>query len=297
MDELYKLIPEEYAAPIKSRLCADKLNELRIANRAPVRVCYDGAYRFLCASGLTQNRAEAFMSSDTAAENVIMRACERSLYTVTDTLKKGYISVRGGIRIGICGSAVTNGGDILSVKDFTSVNIRLPHAVPGCANELFARVTNGGALKNTLIVSPPGVGKTTVLRDLCRLISDRGHNVLLCDEKFEIASAVNGIPALDVGCRTDVMSGADKKRVFAFGIANMRPHAIMTDELSAGEIDDVRYAASCGVCVISTVHAASVDELKRKAGFDVAIKEKLFSVYAVLHDAPRRNMTISEGDV
>lgn len=291
------MIPQDYALPIKSRLCAEKLNELRIANCAPVRVCYDGTYRYLCATGLTQNKAEAFIADETAAESVIMRACERSLYTVTDTLKRGYISVRGGIRIGVCGSAVMSGGEILSVKDFTSVNIRIPHAVAGCAGELFSRVISGGAVKNTLIISPPGIGKTTVLRDLCRLISDHGYNVLLCDEKYEIASAVGGTASLDVGCRTDVMSGTTKKNVFSFGIANMRPHVIMTDELAAGEIDEVRYAASCGVSVISTVHAKNTDELKCKSGYKTAVAENLFSVYAVLTDAPRRSMTVYEGGI
>ena len=127
MEVLYKLIPDEYADVIASRLFSDKLNELRIRNGFPVRVCYDGMYRFLGKNGLCQNACDAFVASAHAAEDVIMRACEHSLYTVTDTLKKGYVPARGGIRIGVCGNAVVHGGEILTVKNFSSVNIRLPH--------------------------------------------------------------------------------------------------------------------------------------------------------------------------
>lgn len=295
MDELFRILPDEYVSPIKNKLLADKLCEVRIANGAPVRVCYDGAYKFLCGHGLTDNKSEAFVARKNEADSIIMRACERSLYTVTDTIRRGYIPVRGGIRIGVCGSGVTSGGDVAAVKDFCSVNIRLPHEVKGCAEQLFARAVANGTVKNTLIISPPGMGKTTVLRDLCRLVSERGHNVLLCDEKFELAAAVRGVPTLDVGCRTDVMSGMSKAHVLSVGIASMRPHVVMADELFGGELAAVEYAASCGVSVVATVHAQNADELRRKPDWARAVGSGLFAVHAVLTALPRRNMVVYEG--
>ncbi len=295
MDELFRLLPDEYAAPIADRLCYDRLCEVRIINGMPVRVCYDGAYYFLCRTGITKQRADAFVADARAADGVVMRACERSLYTVTDTLKRGYVSVAGGIRIGVCGSGVMSGTELTAVKDFTSVNIRLPHEIKGCAASVLLKTLANGVIKNTLIVSPPGAGKTTLLRDLCRSVSDRGHNVLLCDEKYEIASVCKGAPTLDVGCRTDVVSGVDKAKTLDMGIANMRPDVIMMDELFGTELDDVRRASTCGIAVIATVHAKDPDDLRRKQGWERAMTEGLFDVLAVLSAPPRRNIELYEG--
>ncbi len=296
MDELFRLLPDEYAVPIADRLCYDRLCEVRIINGMPVRVYYDGAYYFLCRTGITKQRADAFVADVRAADGIIMRACEHSLYTVTDTLKRGYISVSGGIRIGVCGSGVMNNGTLTAVKDFTSVNIRLPHEIKGCAATLLFKTLVDGCIRNTLIISPPGAGKTTMLRDLCRSVSDRGYNVLLCDEKYEIASVSGGVPTLDVGCRTDVISGVDKAKTLDIGIANMRPDVIMMDELFGSELDDVRRASTCGIAVVATVHAKNVDDLRRKHGWERAVAEGLFDVRAVLSAPPRRNIEMYDGD-
>lgn len=226
MDELYKLLPDEYAAAIRDHLSLGKLEEVRIIGGAPVRVRYDGKYRFLCGAGITDGIAAAFIAQKTEAENVVLRACKRSLYTVTDTLLRGYVPVAGGIRVGVCGSGVTVGGKLAAIKDFRSVNIRIPHEIKGCANAVANAVARGARVKNTLVVSPPGAGKTTLLRDLCRLLSDGGRSVLLCDEKYELA-CVNAHTSLDVGRCTDVISGVGKAQAFEMGIACMRPDVII----------------------------------------------------------------------
>lgn len=294
MDELYRLIPDEYAAPIRSRLCYDRLCEVRVINGAPVRVCYDGAYYFLCKTGLTKDKSAAIVATSRDAEGIVMRACEHSLYTVTDTLKRGYVAVAGGLRLGVCGSGVTTGGELSAVKNFVSVNIRIPHEVKDCAAGLCAKVLQGG-INNTLIVSPPGAGKTTILRDLCRQLSERGLCVLLCDEKYEIASVVNGVPSLDVGCCTDVISGIDKRRVFEMGIAHMRPDVIIADELFGSDLEAVRRASACGVSVIATVHAKNTADLLKKSEFEQAAKDGSFALFAVLSGAPTRAVTVYEG--
>lgn len=294
MEELSKLIPNHYAEAIRLRLSYERISELRIINKAPVRICYDGMYYFLCKTGITKEKTAAFVAGEREAEQVVMRACERSLYTVTDTLKRGYISVSGGLRVGVCGSGVMSGGEIAAVKDFGSVNIRIPHQIVGCASGLFAKVVSGG-LKNTLIISPPGVGKTTVLRDLCRLVSDHGYKVLLCDEKHEVAAVAGGAATLDVGFRTDIISGVDKRRVFEMGIANMSPQIIFADELFEGDLESVARAATCGVAVVATVHAKDIIELKQKQKWKTAIDNKVFRLYAVVSGAPMRAVTVYEG--
>lgn len=297
MEALYRLIPDKYAAIIQSRLSLSRLSELRIINGAPIRVCYDGAYYFLCGAGLTRDKSAAFIADNNSAENVVMRACSHSLFTVTDTLKRGYIAVSRGIRVGVCGAGVMNGGTLTAVKDFYSVNIRLPHEVKGCAGVLAGKLTSGDRIKNALIISPPGAGKTTILRDLCRIISDSGHNVLLCDEKYEIASVVGGVPSLDVGYCTDVISGVDKPKVFDMGIANMSPEVIVTDELFASDLPAVRRASTCGIAVISTAHAKNIDELKAKPEYSEVIKQGVFDSYVVLSGPPARTVTVYEGGI
>lgn len=293
MKELFGLLRDEYAAPIRAHLCIDKLCEVRIINCAPIRVCYDGAYWFLSKTGLTKDKSAAFISGICEAEDVVMRACEHSLYTVADTLKRGYIAVDGGIRIGVCGCGVTDGNELRTIKNFSSVNIRLPHEVIGCAAGLAAKIMRGGP-KSTLVSSPPGGGKTTILRDLCRIISDSGYTVLLCDEKHELASVRNCAPMLDVGCRTDVICGIDKPRVFEMGIACMRPDVIITDELFSFDIESVHRAVTCGIAVIASVHAKCADDLHAKPDFADIISRRLFSYYAFISGAPMRTVTVAE---
>ncbi|MCH5165744.1 MAG: Flp pilus assembly complex ATPase component TadA [Clostridiales bacterium] len=296
MEELYRLIPDKYVAPIRSRLFYERISEVRIINGAPVRICYDGAYYFLCKSGITKDKSCAFVAEKNEAESVVMRACEHSLYTVTDTIKRGFVSVAGGLRIGVCGSGVMDGGELTAVKDFSSVNIRLPHEVTDCAAGLFAKVISGGSIKNTLIISPPAAGKTTMLRDLCRLVSNHGYCVLLCDEKYEIAAVSGGQPTLDVGCCTDVISGVDKRRVFETGVAHMRPDVIMADELMGNDLNMIVRASTCGIAVVATVHAYDYDDMLKKPYFKQAVENKVFTVFVTLSGAPRRTVTVREGD-
>ena len=294
--QLYKLISDELADIISNRLNVEQLCEVRIRNGAPIAVRYDGAYYYVGKNGITRDIATAITADARDAEQVVLRACEHSLYTVNDTLKRGFISVRGGVRIGVCGSGVTADGKVLAVKDYASVNIRIPHEVKGCASGLFGRVFEHNALQSTLILSPPGAGKTTMLRDLCRLLSERGLCVLLCDEKYELAAAVHGVPTLDVGRNTDVASGMSKRTVFESGIAHMRPDAIIADELFGADADIAAQATTCGISVVATAHARSVDDLKNKREYFDILNSGVFRRFAVLADAPNRTVSVFDGE-
>lgn len=296
MKELYRLLPDRFSDVVESRLSVDKMSEVRIRNGLPVTVCYDGVYFYLCKTGITRVKADAFTADGDEAERVVMRACERSLYTVTDTLRRGFISAEGGIRIGVCGSAVQSDGKITALKDISSVNIRIPHEVVGCAQAVYGKITSGEQLHNTLLISPPGAGKTTLLRDLCRIISDKGKNVLLCDERYEIASMRGGAPLLDVGASTDVISGADKAAVFEMGVASLRPDVMVTDELFPADIRALERALHFGVSIISTVHAKDLYDFMQKSEYKKIIDERVFSRHVVISAAPQRSVFVYDGE-
>lgn len=294
--QLYRLLSDELADAVCTKLNPELVCEVRIRNGAPICVRYDGVLGYIGANGFTTDKAAAFVAEKNAAETVVLRACERSLYTVSDTIKRGFVTVGGGVRIGVCGSGVYGGGALLAVKDYSAVNIRLPHEIKGCANALFARISKGNTLHSTLLLSPPGAGKTTVLRDLCRVASDRMISVLLCDEKYELAASVRGVPTLDVGACTDVVSGQDKPSVIESGIANMRPDVIMADELFGADFESVARAATCGISVVATAHARCLADLKNKRETERALSCGVFTRFAVISDAPRRDITVYDGE-
>ncbi|MDR1906555.1 MAG: Flp pilus assembly complex ATPase component TadA [Clostridiales bacterium] len=205
-------------------------------------------------------------------EYVLNVASGHSVYAVSEQLTKGYVTYRGGIRIGVSGEGVSEGGRLSALKNISSLNIRIPHEVKGCADDI-KYLINGG-LKNILIISPPGAGKTTLLRELTRLYSDKAYNILLIDERNEIAAATDGVSALDAGDFTDIMSCAEKKTVYENIIRSMRPDMIVTDELFGKEdVDSVCDIIRAGVCVMASIHAYGLQALEN------TVFEKVFYVF------------------
>lgn len=279
------VLPGEVAGIIATRLDGERVYEIRLRANKPVTVNYDGKFRFLCSRGLSENAAEAVVCTAREIEETVMRASRFSLYAENDRIVKGYLTIEGGARIGVCGDVVGSGENPVTIKDFTSLCIRVPHEIEGSGNRAFEAINNGGKIRSALIVAPPAAGKTTVLRDLCRLISDETRlNVLLVDERSEIAAVRNGSATLNVGETTDVVSNCDKSYAFSYGIRSMRPDVIVTDELSENDCAAVINAIYGGVKVIATVHAPSVDFLRRKRGLSDLAAAEVFERYIVLSD-------------
>lgn len=260
----------------------NKLTEVRLRRNCPVIVNYMGKNLIL----KTEDGEPLYVNRE-IIEFVLKKATEYSIYAFNNQIKQGFITARGGIRIGIAGESV-NSDNFLpkTIKDINSMNIRIPHEVVGCSNLVFKFIYSENEIKNTLIVSPPGAGKTTLLRDIARnlsFVNDKIINTLIVDERFEIASCVDGQPMLDVGIYSDIVSGATKEFAFLNAIRALRPDVIITDEL-AGE-DDIRAcenAINSGVKVIASVHASSINELKNKFEFSNLLNERLFSRIIIL---------------
>lgn len=200
---------------------------------------------------------------------VVENATQCSAHTALDRVRQGFVTLRGGHRIGLCGSVTKKEGRIVTLRELSSLSIRVARSVPGLAKPLLPELTEDGRFLSTLILAPPGAGKTTLLRDLVRALSDGEgcppHRVSVADERGEIAALWRGEPQLYVGRHTDVLDGCSKSEGLSILIRGMDPQVAAADELGGSE--DVRAAeeaAGCGVAVLATAHGAGLEDLRRR---------------------------------
>lgn len=241
--------------------------ELRIRSGKPIFVNYKGEYRYLTAYGVSHSSCNALTVDKREIEEIVYRAGKCSVYAVEEQIKRGFITADHGERIGLAGEYVYQGGRPLTIKNVTSLCIRVPHEIIGCADGVYEKCFEKGLL-NVLLMSPPGLGKTTILRDLARKISvQTSKNVLICDERGEI-------DGLDMGETCDTLKFADKETAFEAGIRSMRPDVMITDELLYKDLTAVEKVIKGGVFVIATAHFSSVLKLPNEF--------RIFDRYAVL---------------
>lgn len=189
---------------------------------------------------------------------IVERATKHSFYAYEEELASGYLFYEGGIRIGAAGKGVAEGGRLKTFKEITSLNIRVPHEVIGCSDKV-ERVLNKFA--NTLVISPPGAGKTTLIRDMARVLASK-FDVLIIDERYEIAGGMGGI--FDVGKRSDVISGVQKEAVFEGAIRSMSPEIIVFDEVFPfRDLATIAEISRCGIAVLASIHASNHQQLMR----------------------------------
>lgn len=198
--------------------------------------------------------------------SVLLQICSRgSVHSYSESLKWGYVTAAGGNRIGLCGTAVVKGGEVTGIRNISSACIRIAKETHGIGEGIYAELKRHTLLPNTLILSPPGGGKTTLLRDLIRIISNDGLRVSVADERNELAAMVDGVPGFDVGARTDVIEGCEKASAILMLLRAMNPAVLAMDEITAPEdLAALERAANCGVSLLATVHAADVGDLKRR---------------------------------
>lgn len=282
---LKDFLPNEIYVALNKRCNESEINEIRIRVNKPITVICNTKTYFLSDEGITSNISQAFFGSSELLEDIVFKASNYSIYAVNEQIKKGYIIVEGGIRLGVCGEVVFDNG-VKTIKKFTSVCIRIPHEIQNASLQIFNQVLNNGALNNTLIISPPGAGKTTMLRDLILQFSrhNYAYNIFIADERGEITGGNNS--KLNLGNFCDSISFLNKNDAFTLGIRSMAPDIIATDEL--GGVEDfkaVSYAINCGVTIIATIHADGIEELKHKSEFKPFIENRYFKRYIVLSKA------------
>lgn len=244
-----------------SNLNENYISEIRIRRGQPVIIEYKGEYKYINSLGITDSD-RGLITVDTI-EPIISSATEGSLYAYVEQMKSGFITVQNGVRIGIAGEYVTCGDSVQSIKNITSLNIRIPHNVIGCADFVYKNIFFNG-LHSTLLFSKPGFGKTTMLRDLAvKLCNTKKYNILIFDERNEISAIDGEGNGYNLGDRVDIIRCNNKKSAIPSAIRSMKPQIIITDELyGADDIIAVEYAANCGIYVIASSHICNREILK-----------------------------------
>lgn len=252
---MLEFLPETIRDGI-SHLNANYLYEIRIRAEKPLVVNYRGEYRYLGRMGIVERLENALIPSIFDVSDCVYKAGEYSVYAVEEELKKGFLTAKGGVRLGLAGEYVFDKGQPLTVRNVTSLCVRIPHEIYGSGEAIYKSCMRD-RVKNLLIMSAPGLGKTTVLRDLARILGQTSlKNVLICDDRGEIGIG-------NVGNTCDIIQYADKATAFEVGIRAMRPDIIITDELSENDCEIVKKAICAGVTVLASAHIASINELKK----------------------------------
>lgn len=263
----------------------DSINEIRLRNGRFLTVTSNGRDYFLSPQGdMLINPQSAVISESSDIEYAFKTAFSYSLHSYSKELSAGYVTTKGGNRVGICGTAVSSGntGQVDTVKYISSLNIRIAHEVKGFAEGVYRSCLESG-LCGVLIIGPPASGKTTLLRDLTRILGSKTR-VSLIDELNEISATYRNIAQNDIGLLTDVFVGYPKHSGVTTAVRVMSPKAIVVDEIGTeNDLISLEYALHSGVCLITAVHGVDFEDVSRKPCIMALLKERAFSYAVELH--------------
>ncbi|WP_378955578.1 stage III sporulation protein AA [Pelosinus sp. sgz500959] len=294
---IFPILPYQLAAMIREVPISQltNLTEIRLRVNKPLLLVLGNVDIMLTSKGkFLRTQDGAYRCDRDDIHTTLQLISKNSLYAFEQELKMGFITIHGGHRIGLAGQAIVDGGEIKSLKNISSLNIRMAREIKGCGRDVIPYlIGEGKRVVSTLLISAPCCGKTTLLRDLIRQISTGntsfpGVQVGVVDERSEIGACKNGIPTVDLGPRTDILDACPKASGMLMLIRSMSPAVIATDELGRAEdLYAVREALHAGVSVLATVHGRDSDEVMQRPYVGELIQGKYFERYIILSDQPK----------
>ena len=291
-EEILRMFPQDMRRRWEQvAMQADSLQEIRLRVNVPAAVWIDNREWFIDTEGRLVNRwPQEGVCRPEELDAILKHLCQYSVYAFADEIRQGFLTIQGGHRIGLSGQVILEKENkIRNLKYIRYLNIRIAHEIKGVADGILPYLYDEqGQAFNTLLISPPGCGKTTMLRDMIRHLSNgtvygKGMNVSVVDERSEIAGSYLGIAQNDVGIRTDVLDGCPKQEGMMLLIRAMSPQVLAVDERgNEGDIRALQIASGCGCKLLATIHGTSLEEVRSKKYMCNIIADRLFERYLVL---------------
>lgn len=270
----------------------ENIEEIRIRNDRPLSIYSSGKDYFVSTTGKPKNNLHnVFMVNKAHINNTFQLISNYSIYAYKEEIRNGYITIKGGHRVGIGGKVVYGSTGLDTIKDISSLNIRIGREKIGISDNLVSYLTNGtNQFYNTLIISPPQCGKTTLLRDIIRNLSNGefssnsfGFKISVIDERSEIAGMYRAVPQNDIGIRTDVLDGCLKSDGIMMAIRSMSPDIIAVDEIGGkNDVKAIQEALRAGIKLIATAHGNSLKQVMEKPSMKELLEEGVFERYIIL---------------
>ncbi|MDR7856138.1 stage III sporulation protein AA [Tissierella sp.] len=270
----------------------EKSEEIRLRNGKPLSISCEGVDYFITLDGRVKSSSSgAIIINEEHIQSTFQIISNYSVYAYMEEIRNGYITIKGGHRVGIGGKVVYGPNGIETIRNISSLNIRIGREKIGISEFITPYLLEDtGIFYSTLIISPPQCGKTTLLRDIIRNLSDgnislnrKGFKISVVDERSEIAGVYNNIPQNEVGIRTDILDGCLKSDGIMMAIRSMSPDIIAVDEIGGKkDIEAINEALRAGIKLIATVHGSSLKEVMEKRSMDELFKENVFERFIIL---------------
>lgn len=282
ISNVLEVLPEQVVSYIRSNGIEDQLQEIRMRINSPIIF-------------ITSKREYLFsqICKEEMMNFILKRISSYSIYAFEEEIKNGFITIKGGHRVGICGMCVIEDKKVKTIRKISSINIRIAREVIGCSDSILQYISKDKySINNTIIISPPKCGKTTLLRDIARNLS-KGYGakytspqkICIIDERSEIASCYRGTPQMDVGERTDVLDCCPKSIGIMMAIRSMSPDVVICDEIGTEEdIESIFVAVNSGVKIIASIHGHDVEDFINRSVFKKAVQNEIFDRAIVLNN-------------